>query len=133
MLFHIYTDTTPSAVASFSDTRCVADGVSPDELLVFTCKISNAALLRVYFPNGDHDYISLGDTARDVHLPPGFAAESLVITEISDHKRNFSLTLSIANASLLNGGQIICDDTNKNQVMAGCPLARKPSVRVDSV
>ena len=121
-------DVTSSAVANFSDARCTAGGVSPDDPLVFTCEISNAVYLRIDLPACYQDYISIGDTVDRLDVPAGFTAESLVITEIDDTTRNFSLTLSIANASLLNGGQITCCETSQNMVMAGCPLAGKPSV-----
>ena len=119
-------------MASFNDTRCVAGGVSLDDPLVFTCEISNAYILRVGLSNCYQDYIYLGSTADSLYLPAGFTAESLVTTK-TYYGGNFSLTLSVANASLLNGGQITCDDsTSQNQVMAGCPLAGKPFVKVDS-
>ena len=63
-----------------------------------------------------------------VILPAGFTAESLVITKVNNHTRNITLTLSIVNASLLNGGQITCDNTYNNRAMAGCPLAGESSV-----
>ena len=38
--------------------------------------------------------------------------------------RNFTLTLSIENVSLLNGGQIRCDDSSAHvSAVARCPLA----------
>ena len=74
-------------------------------------------------PTGDQEIISLGDTAADVDLPPGFTAESLDITVIDGSTRNFNLTLSISSASLLGGGEIICDDTTpNNEANATCPI-----------
>ena len=64
-----------------------------------------------------------------VSLPDGFTAVSLVIKEIHEISRNFTLILSIRNATLLNGGQITCDDTFLNKMaMAGCLLAGEQSV-----
>ena len=51
---------------------------------------------------------------------------SLRIHPTHASKRNIFLTLSIMNASLLDGGMIICDDTTEaNKVMAGCPVDSK--------
>ena len=77
-------------------------------------------------PTGDQEITSIGDTADDISLPTGFTAVSLDITEIDNFKRNFSLTISIANALLLGGGEIICDDTtSRNQASASCPIIGK--------
>ena len=96
------------------------------EPLSFTCELINVFVLRIVLPNGDGEPISVGDTASDVALPDGFSAESLNIVEIDGSTRNFFLKLSIANASLLDGGEIICDDTSSmNKVMAGCPVCGK--------
>ena len=118
-------------MASFSDVRCVADGVCPNDSLVFTCKISNVSALRIILPSGDQEVVSLGDTASSVGLPAGFTADSLVITETDNYRRNIALTISIEKASLLNGSQIKCDDVSRNDnisAMTGCPLAGEPSV-----
>ena len=126
IIYISFADATPSAVASFSDARCTASGVCPNDPLIFTCEVS---VMRVILPTGEHENISIGDRASDVSLPAGFTAVSLVITRIDTSTRNFSLTLSIENASLLNGGQIKCDDTTPiNVAMAECKLAGKPSV-----
>ena len=120
---------TPSAVASFSDTRCTAGGVCPNDPLVFTCEVNDASSLRVILPTGEQDVVSVGNISLNLHLPAGFTIDNLFIAEMDTLKRNFSLTLSIENASLLNGGQITCDDTTtRSTAMAGCPLAGEPSV-----
>ena len=124
-----HTDAAPSAVASFSDKRCAAGGVCPNDSLVFTCEVNDTFLLRVILPSGYKKHIILGDTASDVQLPAGFTTDLLVITETGDLSRNISLMLSVENASLLNGGQITCDDSSINTItaMAGCPLAGEKS------
>ena len=128
-----FTDATSSAVARFSDARCTAHGVCPNDPLVFTCEVNIASVLGIYLPIGYREYISIGDTTNNVALPAGFKADSLVITPIEDFRINFTLTLSIENASLLNGGLIRCDDANYydgSRAMAGCPLAGEPSVKI---
>ena len=114
-------------MASFSDARCTTGGVCPNDPLVFTCEVNDTQLLLVVLPTGQHEYISLGDSANDVSLPAGFAADSLVITPVDYSTRNIFLTLSIEKASLLNGGQITCNDHISTRAMAGCPLAGESS------
>ena len=114
-----------AAVASFSDPRCEADGVCPSDPLTFTCEINGAVLLRVVFPDDEQAILSVGSDLDDVVLPDGFAINDLVIREVSGG-RDFVLTFSITSASLLNGGEIRCDDTfDANVAMAGCPILGK--------
>ena len=114
-------------MANFSDARCTAGGVCPSDPLIFTCEVNDTFGMRVTLPTGEHEIISIGDKSNHVVLPAGFTADSLVIT-LKNYTRNLSLTLSIENASLLNGGQISCDDITQNVAKAGCPLAGEPSV-----
>ena len=77
-------------------------------------------------PTGDMELVAIGDTVADIVLPAGFNTVSLNITAIDGFIRIFFITLSLSTASLLNGGEIRCDDTTQtNIVMAGCPLASK--------
>ena len=94
--------------------------------LSFTCELSNIMGLRVLLPNG-HEQISLGDIHTSVALPAGFKPVSLNITEMENFTRHFSLTFSIAHASLLDGREITCDDTirSNKKVTAGCPVCGK--------
>ena len=121
-----YYNAAPSSVAHFNDSRCVAGGVLPADPLLFTCVLNEAILLQVVLPSGDQEFISLGDNAADISLPAGFTVETLHISEIDDFTRNIFLALSIANASLLEGGEIKCDGRQGNGVMAGCRLYGKP-------
>ena len=114
------------ALARFNDSRCENECVYSTDPLLFTCELNNVFLLRILPPNGDHSSVSVNDTPEDVDgLSPGFAAVSLNIVETEEYKRNISLTLSIAHASLLNGTEIICDDTWNSTVMAGCRVCGK--------
>ena len=126
--FSLTHDHSDAAVASFSDDRCEADGVCPSDPLTFTCEINGALILRVVLPNGEQEFVS-PEVSRDEFnegLPDGFTAEDLVITPINNSSRNFVLTLSIASASLLDGGEIRCDSvTSNNAAMAGCPILGK--------
>ena len=118
--------TVASAVASFTNEACVTGGVNPTEPLLFTCEVNGAALIRLMLPTGDQEIASIGDTTADVILPTGFTAVSLNITEIDESTRNFYLIISIASASLLEGGEIVCDDTtSRKRARASCPTIGK--------
>ena len=113
--------TAATAVVNFTNESCVTGGVKPSDSLLFTCEINEAFLLRVVFPTGQQEIITIGDTADDVVLPPGYTAVSLNITDHHDLKSNFKLTLLIDRASRLESGEITCDDTTeRNAAKAGC-------------
>ena len=124
------TDAAPLSLAFFNDSRCTSSCVDSTNPLLFTCELSNIFSLQVMLPNGVHEHLSLGDDS-DIHssvtLPAGFKPVSLKITEMENFTRHFSLTFSIAHASLLNGKQIKCDDTTPKiaAVMAGCRVCGK--------
>ena len=112
-------------MAKFTNEACESGGVSPTDQLTFNCNVDGAVILRIVFPTGDQEIISLGDTTDDVVLPPGFTAVSLDITEIDVSRRNFSLTLSIDHAFYLKGGSITCDDSTSRKIaMAGCQIGK---------
>ena len=109
----------------FTNDACNAGGVTASEPLLFICKIYAAVLLRVVLPTGDQEIISVGDTADDVDLPPGFTAVSLDIMEIDESRRNFDLTLSIDSVFRLKGGDITCDNTTSRKIAKdGCLLGK---------
>ena len=100
----------------------------PNDPLVFTCEV-NSFLMRIILPNGDQEVASIGDTESDILLFPssGFTVDTFNVITVDTFTRNYTLTLSIENASLLNGDQIICDDTTENIVAkARCPLIGEP-------
>ena len=123
VIFVIFTDADALPVANFLNEGCETGGVSPSDPLYFTCKIYKVVLLRVIFPTDNMEFISIGDTVKDVKLPLGFEAVHLTITEVGEYERNFSLLLSIDSASYLNGGNITCDNTTSlREATAGCPI-----------
>ena len=100
---------------------------STDPLLFF-CELYDIFALRVMLPNGYVKTVSVNDTSLTRRPPAGFREVSLSINTsvINEFKRNVSLTLSIANASLLDGGEIVCDDTTPlNIFTAGCQVCGK--------
>ena len=79
-------------------------------------------------PNGYAETISVNATSLSGPPPAGFRKVSLSINTswINTFDRNFSLTLSIASALLLDGGEIVCDDTTRsNSMTAGCRVCGK--------
>ena len=121
------TDTASSSLTRLDGSKCEDNCVYSTDPLLFTCELNHVALLRVKFPNGYHEAVSVGDTVgngdteRFVALPAGFSAVSLNISK-NRYRSNISLKLLIANASLLDGGEITCDDSSGNNVTAGCRL-----------
>ena len=101
---------TYSSVAWFNDSRCVAGGVCPNDPLLFTCQLKDIIALRIVLPSGIEEVVSLSDTPTDVNLPAGFTVASSVVSDVNENSKMYKLTISIANASLLDGGEIICDD-----------------------
>ena len=97
--------------------------VDSTDPVFFTCELIHGFFLRVEFPNGAQESISIGYPT--VVLPAGFKVLSLHIVEINETTRNIFLTFSIANASLLDGGEIVCNDHWNNKVMAGCQVCGK--------
>ena len=126
-VLHSYVQITDApAVASFTNAACATGGVHPTDPLLFTCELYGTALLRLLLPTGDMEVVSVGDTAADIALPTGFTAVSLDIAEVDESTRNFNITISISSASLLEGGEITCDDTtSRNQASASCPIISK--------
>ena len=119
------TDTASSSLTRFDGSKCEDNCVYSTDPLLFTCELNHVLLLRVKFPNGYREAVSVGDTLQFVALPAGFSAVSLNISN-NACTRNITLKILIANASLLDGGEITCDDSESgNNVTAGCRLCGK--------
>ena len=79
-------------------------------------------------PSGIQEVVSLSVTTTDVSLPAGFTVASSVVSDVNGDSKMYKLTICIANASLLDGGDIICDDIKQRKVaVARCPLFGKLS------
>ena len=115
--------TTDAASSSATYSQCNNGGVDPTDPLLFTCKLKVVHYLRIVLPTCYWESISLGSTLAKLVLPAGFTAVSLDIKQYNSSSRNISLSLSIANASLLNGNVIRCEDSYGNAVKTSCPLA----------
>ena len=121
----------PSVVVNFNDTRCTDGGrVCPTDSLLFTCAANEifTLSLRVTLPSGYVLALNNDGTLYGIgSLPDGFSVESSSVAENDGGTSfNYTLSLSIENASLLAGGVIACDDsTVANRVMAECPTVGK--------
>ena len=127
-LISSFTDTVTSPGAWFNDTRCLADGVCSTDPLLFTCELKEVFFIGIVLPSGKQEFASYLDTPQDISLPTGFTAVSFVVRVVNEsmNQWNFSLTMLIEKAYLLDGGEIRCDDTTlKNVQKARCPLFSK--------
>ena len=71
------TDAVPPAPASFNDSRCANASCCVDSTdpLLFTCELRIVLGLRVTFPNGDKEIVSIDDKAGALNVPVGFKVE----------------------------------------------------------
>ena len=96
--------------------------------LLFTCTGNEIGFLRVTLFSGERlALFSDGDITGIGDLHDGFSVEPPIVT-MNDGGASFNYTLSVSieNASLLNGNMIDCDDNSPdNQDMAGCPVVGK--------
>ena len=117
----------PSVEVNFNDTRCADGGrVCPTDSLLFTCTANDIIVLRVTLPS-DHELTVTSSGTVIGYVPDGFSVEPPIVAENDGGiSYNYTLSLSIENASLLAGSVIVCDDyTITNQDMAGCPTVGK--------
>ena len=117
----------PSVVVNFNDTRCAEGGrVCPTDSLLFTCTTSEITILRVSLPSG-HELTVTSSGIVIGNVPDGFSVEPPIVAVNGDGTSfNYTLSLSIENASLLAGDVIVCDDGGSvTRDMAGCPTVGK--------
>ena len=127
-----YTDAATLAEASFNDPRCEDGGVCPTDPLLFTCNVTNTSSDRVFltFSFAEMDLLSLtNNNVTQGAQPDGTNIQSHNVTGVGPY--DYILTLSIANASLLNGGMIECDSVVGVTDVAKCPVAGELFVAVN--
>ena len=125
MLLVPHTDAATLAEAGFNDTRCEDGGVvCPTDLLLFTCNITDTPSTRVIVLFSFAEMVVIALTNNNVIQgggPDGINIHSHSVT--GEGPYDYILTLSIASASLLNGGMIECDSNIGVTDRAGCPVA----------
>ena len=117
-----------SVDASFDDPRCAMDErVCPNDPLLFTCTVTGStdSVASVTLPSGERviifsDNITLGEEG----LPDGVRVVSHDAT-VDGLVVNYTLTLAIDRASILNGSNVMCADgvTGPPIAEASCPVA----------
>ena len=119
-------DATTLAEASFNDTRCEENRgvVCPTDPLLFTCNVTATPSDRVFLTFFFTETVIIRLTNSNViqgSEPDGISILSHNVTGPSPY--DYILTLSLASASLLNGGMIECDSGAGMREKAGCPVA----------
>ena len=118
-----------SVDASFDDPRCETDErVCPNDPLLFSCTVtgSTATLASVVLPSGQFVFIlsdnitSLGEDG----LPDGVRVVSHD-ARVDGGVANYTLTLVIDRASILNGNSVTCADggLSPQTAQTSCPVA----------
>ena len=116
-----------SVDASFDDPRCGMDErVCPNDPLRFTCTVtgSDDSLAAVTLPSGEIVLIlSDNTTLGGGDLPNGVRVHSYNV--VGDGLVDYTLTLAIDRASILNGNNVVCADgaTGPPIAEASCPVA----------
>ena len=100
-----------SVEASFDDPRCEEGRVCPNDPLLFTCTVtgSTATLASVILPSGQSVFIRSDNTVSfgGGTLPDGVRVHSHD-ARVGGGVANYTLTLAIDRASVLNGNSVIC-------------------------
>ena len=117
-----------SVDASFYDPRCEMDGrVCPNDPLLFSCTVTGStdSVSSVTLPSGERVLIASNNITASVggNLPGGVRVVSH--DAVGDGPRDYTLTLAIDRASILNGNNVVCADgaTGPPIAEASCPVA----------
>ena len=116
-----------SVEASFNDPRCETDErVCPNDPLLFTCTVTGStdSLASVRLPTGEVVAIfSTNITILGGNLPDGVRVHSYNV--VGDGPVDYTLTLAIDRASILNGSNVMCADGVSGPPIAeaSCPVA----------
>ena len=129
----------PSVKVNFNDTRCTDGGrVCPTDSLLFTCTANESTVfsLRVTLPSGYR--LTLQSDSGTVSgiggLPNGFSVESSnVVMNDGGDSFNYTLSLSITNATLLAGGMILCGSTTLIRYNATCSVVGKFISKINGI
>ena len=114
-------------MVNFDNPRCGdGRGVCPTDPLLFTCVVTGNIATRITVRIKNVLNIDLNENNETVEnlLPDGFTVQSHNVQN-NVGSLDYTLVLSIVNATLLNGSLIICDSNtvNVDEGMAGCPVA----------
>ena len=122
-----FTGVTQSPEASFNDPRCDGEMVCPNTPLLFTCNVtgSTSDVATVRLPSGQAVGITIMDMINVINgpLPDGVNTSSYNVE--GSGPVNYSLTLSIERADILDGMDVICDARTLPPTTdeATCPVA----------
>ena len=117
-----------SVDASFDDPRCEMDErVCPNDPLLFACTVtgSDDSLASVTLPSGQFVNIHSNNITESVggNLPVGVRVH--FYSAVGGGPRDYTLTLEIDRASILNGNNVVCANgvTGPPIAEASCPVA----------
>ena len=116
-----------SVDASFDDPRCETDErVCPNDPLLFSCTVtgSDDSVATVTLPSGERVLIASDNTTSgEEGLPNGVRVHSQD-ARVDGGTANYTLTLGIDRASILNGS-VTCADggLSPQTAQASCPVA----------
>ena len=119
-----------SAKASFNNPRCAGEMVCPNDPLLYTCTVTDSpsGLASVTLPSGVVVQVTSGNMVQVVgatSLPDGVTVPSHNAIVDGDGLVDYTLTLAIERASLLDGNATICDARTVSPLTdeASCPIA----------